>query len=343
MPQPELRYPCGPRPEPGAAREVAPGVLWLALPLPKGTFFNAWAVRDGDGWTVFDTGMSTPAAQAAWRALTAPGGPLQGLPITRLIATHLHADHVGLAGWLQEQYECPLWMTRTEYLQAQVMVAQSARPVPEALHFYRRAGWDAARLAAYEPVSRSMAPLPGSFRRIVDGERLRIGEHEWEVVVGSGHTPEHACFHCPALDLFLAGDQVLPLISSNVSVTHLEPEADPLRGWLDSLAMLRQRIPDSVLVLPAHDDPFLGMHARIDALADKRHRSLGRVREALVQAPRRAVELIPALFGRASFDDTFVQMLATGESIAYLNYLIARGEAAVADDGEGIAWYRAAG
>ncbi|MBU7572599.1 MAG: MBL fold metallo-hydrolase [Hydrogenophaga sp.] len=335
-----LRYPCGEAPAPGSALEVAPGVLWQRIPLYNGQTINAWALRDGEGWTVVDTGMSTEAGLAVWQQLLAPEGPLQGRPVTRVIATHLHADHVGMAGWLCSKFDCELWMTQGEYQQANLMHARAAQPMPaQDLAFYERAGWDAQALATVAPMGRYMSPLPACYRRIREGERIRIGEDDWQVLIGNGHSSEHACLYCAPRGLFISGDQVLPLISSNVSVWPLEPAANPMQDWLASLEKVSQAIPDDVLVLPAHDDPFHGLHERLAQLARKRHRALDQLREALQRRELRVVDTFDAVFGRSSFANAFVQQLATGEAVAYLNYLIDRGEACAREDERGIAWY----
>ncbi|MCA0243962.1 MAG: MBL fold metallo-hydrolase [Proteobacteria bacterium] len=340
-----LRYPCGPAPATGAAKEVAPGVRWLRLPLPaaKAAHINCWALRDGDGWAVVDTGMFAPVCVDAWNALLAADGALDGQPLTRVFATHMHSDHVGMAGWLTRRANCELWMTRTEYLSARLNVADAEREAPEpVLAFYRRAGWDEASLAqvrqGHGRFGKVTSPLPEGHRRLQDGQRLTVGQHEWQVVVGNGHSPEHACLYCPALKLLISGDQALPLVSSNVSVLPAEPHADPLHDWLSSLDKLRHAIADDVLVLPAHDDPFRGLHARLDSLAARRRRALDRTRQALAAAPQRAIDIVQALFGRG-LGDWFVLKLATGEALAYLNWLLERGEATVRDDAAGVAWY----
>lgn len=339
---PALRYPCGDAPQPGQGREIAPGVLWLRIPLPGRTtsHVNSWAVRDGAGWAVFDTGMHNEAAVAAWEALLSPAGPLAGEPVTRVFCTHLHADHAGMAGWLARRFDCPLWMTCAEYLQCRLMAANAWRDVPPSeKDFYLRAGWTEEEVAGYRPLGRNMDGLPESYRRLRDNETVKIGGHAWRTVVGSGHSPEHACFHCEALGLLISGDQVLPLVSSNVSVLPGEPEADPMGDWLASLGKIRREVPDDVLVLPAHDDAFYGLHARLDRLADKRHQALDRLRKDLAQGPRRAVDTFGALFGRGSFSDPFVRTLATGEALAYLNHLVALSEVRVRRDAQGADWY----
>ncbi len=336
-----LQFPCGEAPAPGEAREVAAGVLWQRVPLPNGQTINAWALRDGEGWAVVDTGMATEKAMEVWRRLLSSEGPLGGRPVTRVIGTHLHADHVGLAGWLCGEFDCELWMTRSEYQQACLLELRSARPMsPKELAFYARAGWSAGSLQGLRPMGRQMSPMPVGFRRMQDGDRIRIGEDDWQVIVGSGHSPEHACLLCRERGLFISGDQVLPLISSNVSVWPSEPDADPMQEWLESIERIAQDVPADVLVLPAHDDPFRGLHARLQQLAHKRHRVLGQLRDALAQASLRAVDCFPALFGRPGFDNPFVQQLATGEAVAYLAYLVAQGEAGMEVDAAGVGWYR---
>ena len=339
--QEALTVPCGEPPAPGSAKAVAPGVLWMPLPLTASAMtINSWAVRDGAGWAVVDTGMANEPAMAAWRALTAAAGALGGPP-TRVFATHMHADHVGLAGWLTREHGCELWMTRSEYQQSRIMVADNGRPIPhEALDFFRRAGWPEDSLGHYRPLGSMTTELPQSYQRLQDGQQLRIGEHLWQVVVGNGHSLEHACLYCPQLRLLISGDQVLPTISSNVSVTPMEPHADPLAEWLASIAKLRRLIPDDVLVLPAHHEPFFGLHARLDRLARKRHDALHRLRGWIASQPRRTVDAFEPLFGRSQFTAPFTLQLATGEAVAYLNHLVQRGEASVTRDAEGRHWYR---
>ena len=182
--------------------------------------------------------------------------------------------------------------------------------------------------------------LPDSYRRLQDGQRLKIGAHEWRVIVGTGHSPEHACFHCPDLNLLISGDQVLPRISSNVSVFPTEPDADPLAEWLAAIEKIDREVPDDVLVLPAHNDPFRGLHARLDELATGHQRGLERLREILDE-PRRVVDVFGALFARPIADPHLLN-LATGESLAHINYLIGLGEAAVVKEVDGVAWYQLA-
>jgi glyoxylase-like metal-dependent hydrolase (beta-lactamase superfamily II) len=211
------------------------------------------------------------------------------------------------------------------------------------VRFFRAAGWDEDAIEHYKArfggFGRALHALPDSFHRLNDGDEIMIGGRTWRVVVGSGHSPEHACLHCPELKLMISGDQVLPRISSNVSVFPTEPDGDPLTDWLTSLARIRTKIPDDVLVLPAHNDPFHGLHARIDHLIGGHERGLARL-HALIAEPKRAVDVFRALF-RRQIDHNLLG-LATGESLAHLNCLMARGQATRTRDENGVDWYQAA-
>ncbi|UHL65651.1 MBL fold metallo-hydrolase [Paralcaligenes sp. KSB-10] len=344
--RPTLVYPCGDAPEPGAVREIAPGVLWIRMPMPFVlTHINLWALEDGDGWTIVDTGLQTSDTTAAWGKLFS--GPLGAKRASRVLVTHMHPDHVGMAGWLTRKFGCRLWMTRLEYLTCRTLVADTGREAPEdGIRFYRQAGWSEHSIENYRArfgnFGKMTHALPDSYRRLQDGESLNIGSHQWKVVVGNGHSPEHACLYCPDLKLLISGDQVLPRISSNVSVFPTEPDADPMGDWLASLEKLKKEVPNDVLVLPAHNEPFRGLHERLDYLESSQLDALERLR-AVLRQPQRAVDVFPTLFSRPITAADHSQLsLATGESVAHLNYLIRRSEAVMQLDGEGVAWYRAA-
>jgi glyoxylase-like metal-dependent hydrolase (beta-lactamase superfamily II) len=338
-----LTYPFT-APAPARYIEVAPGVRWIRMRLPFTLdHINLWAIDDDGGWAIVDTGVCTDETSAGWATVFAAAGHPR---ITRVFVTHMHPDHVGMAGWLTRKFGCRLWMTRLEYLNCRALVSDTGREAPaDGIGFYRRAGWSEAALEAYRArfgrFGKQVHALPDSFRRLAGGERIRIGQHDWRVIVGRGHSPEHACLHCPSLGLLLSGDQVLPRISSNVSVYPIEPDADPMAEWYESMRRIRAEVPDDVLVLPAHNDSFRGLHARLDQLVKGQDRALARLREALAE-PRRAVDVFGALFARR-IDEADAQLLslATGESLACLNHLLGRGEAAVELDEGGVAGYRA--
>jgi glyoxylase-like metal-dependent hydrolase (beta-lactamase superfamily II) len=337
-----LEYPFARGPATGEAIEIGPGVLWMRMPMPGSiAFINVWALKDGDGWAIVDTGLRTTDTAAAWRQVFAEG--LGGAPVSRIFVTHMHPDHIGMAGWIARKFGARLWITRLEYLMCRVMAADSGREAPEdGLNFYRAAGWDQDGLDTYRSrfggFGKGLYALPDSFRRLTDGEEIAIGDHTWRVVVGNGHSPEHACLYCPALKLMISGDQVLPRISSNVSVFPTEPDGDPLNDWLTSLARIKTRVPDDVLVLPAHNDPFRGLHRRLDHLIAGHERSLQRLAE-LLHAPRRVIDVFSVLFKRTISAE--VLGMATGEALAHLNCLIARGLAVRERDEDGVDWYRA--
>jgi glyoxylase-like metal-dependent hydrolase (beta-lactamase superfamily II) len=281
--RPRLSYPFAEGPTGGRAVEVAPGVQWLRMPLqgPLG-FINVWAIAEEPGYAIVDTGIGGPETVQAWQEAFRTS--LGGRPASRVFATHMHPDHIGMAGWLTRKYDCRLWITRLEFLTCRSLAADTGREAPaDGVSFYRAAGWDAEALETYRArfgsFGKSLHALPDSFRRMRDGEEIIIGGRLWRVVVGCGHSPEHACLYCPELKLLISGDQVLPRISSNVAVFPTEPEADPLHDWMTSLARIKGQVPDDVLVLPAHNDPFFGLHARIDHLITGHERALARLRK----------------------------------------------------------------
>jgi len=335
-----LTYPFGRTgPETGEIKWVAEGVGWTRLPVPGSLgHINIWLLEDGDGVAIVDTGLDIPPARAAWDALFA--GPLSGRTVTRVIVTHFHPDHIGLAGWLADRFGVRLWMTRGEWLYARMLTADVRdAPPAEAAAYQRGAGWDEADIEAerqkgWGRFASVVSPVPVGFVRLQDGDSVRIGARDWRVVVGSGHSPEHACLVDDAGKLMIAGDQVLPRITSNVSLGLSEPEADPLGEWLASIAKLKT-LPDDLLVLPSHGDPFTGLHARLDALADGHLGRLDALHDHLSE-PRRAVDCFRILFGRAIGPEN--RGMATGEAMAHLRYLELDGRA-VRDVRDGTWWF----
>ncbi|WP_439814908.1 MBL fold metallo-hydrolase [Zavarzinia sp. CC-PAN008] len=337
-----LIYPFPDRPEPGTTIEVADGVHWVRMPLPMALdHINLYLLRDGDGWTIVDTGIRGRDTKQNWEKVFA--ATLGGRPVKRVIVTHYHPDHVGQAGWLTSRWNAPLWMTRTEYLFCRVLALDIRdEPPAEVLEFYRRAGLEpemleAIRARGQSGFARGVVPLPTAFRRMVDGEVFRIGEDDWQVVVGRGHAPEHACLWCPARGLFIAGDQVLPRISSNVSVHPSEPGANPLEDWLESLARIRDTVPDDTLVLPAHNEPFRGLHWRLSRLIEGHESRLADLHAQCVE-PKRALDVFSILF-RKRIEGREVG-LAIGESLAHLHCLEGRGLVVREPDAGGVDRWR---
>ncbi len=331
-----LAYPFE-APEPGGAVEVAEGVLWMRLPLPMTLdHVNVYALDDGDAWTVIDTGMNWRGCRDGWAALRA--GPLAGRDVARVIVTHHHPDHMGLAGPFVE-LGATLLTTRTAWLFARMLqLDHQDRPTPEAVAFRRRAGYDAERLAAFAAetpfnFSRTVAPLPLGFRRIAEGDVVTAGGRRWRVRCGGGHAPEHATLWSEDDRLVLTGDQALPRISSNIGVYPTEPEADPLSDWLESCARLGALADDARLALPGHNRPFTGLAFRFRQLAEGHRAALTRLRRRIAERPCAAVECFDILFGRPIGESEFG--LACVEAVAHMNHLRALGEAVAEEDEAG--------
>jgi glyoxylase-like metal-dependent hydrolase (beta-lactamase superfamily II) len=324
-------------PGPGAAVEVAEGVLWARLPLPMTLdHVNVYALDDGDGWTIVDAGLATDGCRAGWDALLA--GALAGRPVRRIVVTHHHPDHVGLAARFVRA-GAELWTTRTAWLYARMLTLDHQdRPTPEALAFLRRAGWRADWLdahAAREPYnfSRRVEPLPLGFRRIADGDLVAMGGRRWRVVTGGGHAPEHATFWSEDGALALTGDQVLPRISPNVGVYATEPDADPLADWFGSCRRLAAIATPDRLALPGHDAPFTGLPARLGQLIERHEAALARVLALAAHRPATAVDAFAALYRRVIGADD--RGLATAEAVAHVNHLAARGALVAREDVDG--------
>lgn len=339
--RPTLVYPLGDPPPAGEAREVAPGVRWIRMPLPFALkWINLWLLEDGEGWTVVDTGVALEESRGHWRAIF--DANLNGRPVKRVICTHMHPDHMGLAGWICRKYDAELWMSRLEYITGRMLVADTGREAPEeGVKFYRAAGWDEDALDSYKVrfggFGKGVSRMPDAFHRVVDGDVIDIGGRAWRVITGNGHSPEHVCLWQPALKLFISGDQVLPRISSNVSVFPTEPDGDPLADWINSCHKLLAAVPGDVLTLPAHNEPFIGVHERLQNLIDGHEKALSRVMNRLEQEPKRAVDLFGALFARKIGADLL--NMATGEAIAHTNCLVGRGLAKRVIDGKGVIRY----
>ncbi len=342
-----ILYPFGDMPGPGAALPVAPGILWLRLPLPMALdHVNAYALDDrlhgGDGWTVVDPGMHTPATVAAWEA--ALTGPLAGAAVTRVIVTHYHPDHIGMAGWFQAR-GAELLTPRLGWVTARMLTLDiQPVPPPATLAFWRRAGMPAAeiaRRATLRPFNFAdvVAPLPAGFTRLSEGDRLRAGGRDWRVMFGQGHAPDHAVLWSADGTVVLGGDQLLPGISANLSVYPAEPMADPVADWLAATRSFQPVATGGELVLPGHKLPFTGLPLRLTQMIANHEGALDRLLDHLA-TPRTAAECFAPLFKREIGEATY--LMALGESLAHLNRLghagLARGEAR--DDGA-MLWRRA--
>jgi len=329
------------RPAEAGTVQVAPGVHWVRMPLPfQLDHINLWLLEDGPGWTLVDTGFNTEATRGLWERMFPTA--LGGRPITRVIATHFHPDHMGLAGWLVPRFGASFHATLAEWLYGRMLTLEPdelSRPQIE--RFYRQAGLPEEMIAAVinrpNGYRTAVAPLPPFLDRLRDGDLLEVGGHRWRVVVGRGHAPEQACLLDEARGLFIAGDQILPKISPNVSVWPHEPDSDPLSDYLGSLEAFRV-LPDGVLVLPSHGHPFTGLHPRIDELAGHHRERLQETLDACA-APATAYEVMQAMFTRKL--DAHQTRFAVGEAIAHLNHLVRQGRV-VRERNGGADRYRAA-
>lgn len=335
-----IDYAFNQAPAAGTTTRIDAGIRWLRMPLPFAlSHINLWLLDDAPGPTIVDTGIGGKKTRELWLDIfdNKPGAPTP----SRVIVTHMHPDHVGCAGWLCDEFGIELWMTVTEYLMCRVLASDSGSPPSEAVNFYHAAGYSADQLERYAELfggfGRAVTPLPKSFRRLRHGQSISVGNDEWQVICGYGHSPEHACLFSASRNTLIAGDQLLPTISSNISVWPTEPGSNPLQEWLDSCRRLRSVLPADVLVLPAHGKPFRGAHERLTALIDEHETSLDRLLE-LCTSRKRAIDVFPALF-RAKITESNLVM-ATGEAIAHLNYLIATGRVATTMDDDGVRYYQ---
>ncbi len=343
-----LHYPLGDQlPAAGRALEIAPGVRWVRMALPFALdHINLWLLRDTldgrEGWTIVDCGITNDATRSQWEEVFA--NDLDGLPVLRVMVTHMHPDHIGLAHWLTERWStpehpCRLWISATDFNAAR-MASQSTTGFggDAAAAFFGSHGLtdpdSLAKVRARSNYYAGMVPqVPKQYRRLMDGQVVRIGTHDWHCIAGYGHAPEHISLHCPDLGILISGDMLLPRISTNVSVYDLEPEADPLPLYLASIARL-EALPAETLVLPSHGKPFTGLHERVRQLAEHHDERFAEVLQACERHPQSAADVLPVLFKRQL--DLHQTTFAMGEAIAHLHALWMKGELTRRRDADGV-------
>jgi glyoxylase-like metal-dependent hydrolase (beta-lactamase superfamily II) len=350
----ELHYPLGDTlPAAGATIEVAPGVRWIRMTLPFALdHINLWLLRDKidgrEGWTVVDCCISRDEAKAQWEQAFAT--QLDGLPVLRVIVTHMHPDHIGLAYWICErwstpEHECPLWISQADYHAAR-QASQGITPFDGAgaASFFASHGLDdpqtVERIRGRSNYYSSLVPaLPPRYTRMQDGDSIAIGGRDWRCISGRGHAPEHISLYCDELHVLIGGDMMLPRISTNVSVHELEPEADSLALFLASIDKFRP-LPEDTLTLPSHGKPFRGLHTRIRQLHDHHRDHLGKVMDAARERPLSAADALPILFKRKL--DLHQTTFAMGEAIAHLHALWHQGKLRRTRDEAGVWRFAAA-
>jgi glyoxylase-like metal-dependent hydrolase (beta-lactamase superfamily II) len=318
------RYPFAEAlPAPGESISVAPGVSWIRMPLPFALdHINLWVIEDGEGWALIDTGYGVPATWELWEKHFA--GTLGGRPVTKVIVTHYHPDHLGSAAWLVERTGAPFWMTTGEFLAGHAARNDTAGfDRDTGIDFLKRHGLPEALIpermrAGGNGYAKGVPDIPKRYRRLMHGDRLTIGGDDWEVITVFGHAPEHAALWCEARGLLISGDQVLPKITTNVSVWGSQPDADPLTLFLDSLGRF-SHLPGDTRVLPSHDRVFHGLHERIAELHAHHAERLDRLHAAL-DTPKSAADVLPILFRRTL--DGHQMMFAMGEAVAHLHRLM---------------------
>lgn len=328
-----LRYPLGEAlPAPQDAMELAPGIKWLRMRLPFALdHINLWLLRDRqtdasavtrEGWTIVDCCVDSPGARSQWEHVFAHH--LDGLPVLRVIVTHMHPDHIGLAHWLCERWNAPLWISATDYHMARAAITDRDGFGGESgADFYRLHGLDDENFLSHvrqrgSYYSSLVPAVPSRYRRLMDHDQLQIGEHAWHCIAGYGHAPEHMALHCPELDLLISGDMVLPRISANVSVHAMEPEANPLKLFMDSLQRYLE-LPADTYVLPSHGKPFVGLQPRVRQLLEHHRERLDELMAAARSRSLSAADALPILFKRAL--DPHQTTFAMGEALAHLHYL----------------------
>ncbi|MHA1565881.1 MAG: MBL fold metallo-hydrolase [Alphaproteobacteria bacterium] len=320
----DLTYPFAGKPDPATTMEVAPGIHWIRMPLPFAlNHINLWLLEDGDAWTIVDTGLNDVTTKGLWQQLLTER--LAGRPVRRMIVTHFHPDHAGLAGWLHETTGAPLWMSQAEWLHARIIQTDTgSEAVALLIAYYRNAGCDEDYLTHVErqgiAYAQRTTPLPRAYRRLRDNDTLTINGDSWQVIIGTGHAPEHACLYCTAKNLLISGDQVIPRISPNVGVYPWQPEDNPLADFLASSDALLA-LPPETLVLPSHNEPFLGLHPRLRQLTDHHEARLDDLL-ADMDRPKTAMQLARSLFRRPL--DEHQMGFAIAETIAHLHLLRAR-------------------
>jgi glyoxylase-like metal-dependent hydrolase (beta-lactamase superfamily II) len=318
-------------PELAAALPLAAGIEWLRLPVPGGLrHINVWLLDDGDGCTLVDTGMNVPESRAAWE------GPLQdvlrGRRLRRIVCTHHHPDHAGLVAWLAERHGAMVLMTAPEYELMRYLYAtrDAAAELAVRLDEYASNGLPATDenrwILTGEGYLRVMSGMPPEVQILRPGDVLEAGGRRWDVMQLAGHTDGQLLLHDAGAGLLIAGDQVLPRISSNIGIYPERRDRDPLDSFLAGFERLAALGPGT-LVLPSHGEVFRGLGVRLAQLRQHHEERLELLAGLLGEEPATAAEI--ALRAYRGGLDPLNRMLALGETLAHLRYLEVRGRTRV--------------
>jgi len=320
-----MHYPFDSQPSAGTLKEVCKGVFWLTMPLPFDLdHINLYIIEDNHGYVIVDTGIGLDKTKALWTKIFSQ----LDKPIVGVLVTHLHPDHIGLAGWIADTYDVPFYMSQVEYFTARAFTAGKgdASPVRDRRYFHR-AGLGEEQInrltSGSKGYSSVVSPIPLSYKRLKHGDVLIFNDIEWKVIIGRGHSPEHVCLYSSEKQTLIAGDHILPIITPNIGAYSTEPEANTLDDYLTTLPQFKA-LPASTLVLPAHKLPFYGLHERVDTLLAHHQHHLEALISACKEKPCTVVDLLPVLFKRTLSEGSLI--FAVAECLSHLNYLLYNNE-----------------
>lgn len=335
---PNLHYPFDSVPSKGEFLNVAPGVEWFRIPIPfELNHINLWLLEDKDGYTLVDTGINSSHSREIWKELLE--SHFAEKKLKRIVITHFHPDHFGLARWLQKKTGAGVYCSAETVERVEFLLERAeSEGVDGRLKFYRDHHIDGELI--FEEFLKGnlyrdiISGKPDSISILKDGEKIIVGEYEWSVIMAYGHAPGHITLHCEDLALLISGDQILPTITSNVSVHADLPEEDPLKAYLESLDCFKE-ISGDTLVLPSHGGVFKGIHTRIEELRVHHDVMLERVLK-LCAVNQSITSLLPKIFRRKM--EGINQVLAFGEALAHINYLCAMEQVSMVEDSEPLSY-----
>ena len=306
--------------------EISEGILWFRFPMPIALdHINIYLLEDNDGWVLIDTGMADPVSIETWEIILKKYTAKR--PIIRIIGTHFHPDHVGLAGWLLDRIDAEFWMSQIEWLSArQAYLDAEEVSLVNMRKFYDLAGLGTSEKNLYYEIGNDyremVSPIPSVYKRIEKETIFLIGGRTWQPIFGSGHSPDHVTLYNKKDQIVLGGDMLLPRITPIIAVWWQEPDGNPLDGYLKFLEGIEVATEETI-VLPAHDLPYKGLLTRIKDLIQHHQNRLEITFECCSETVTASC-IMKALFRRDL--DAFQTRFAIGETIAHINYLLHKKE-----------------